>query len=803
MTTSLETFRELAADHTVVPVWRELVADLTTPVAAYARLCGDGPGFLLESVEHGERWSRYSFIGRNPLVSITKRDGVVSVDGDLPPGVTAEDGILALLEGLLSQWRAPVIDDFPPLYSGVMGYLGYDVVREVEHLPDVPADDTGLPDAMLSVIGEVAVYDHWTQRVTLVANSIVSPGADDDELQAAYDDAVARLDGLAADGARPVNEPMLLPPESDPELPEVRSSMTSTEFELAVETAKEHILAGDIFQVVLSQRFDFDLDAEPFDVYRVLRQINPSPYMYFVRQPEVTLVGCSPEPMVQLLDGKVISRPIAGTRRRGRTDEEDRRLGAELKEHPKEIAEHVMLVDLARNDVGRVVEFGSLELDEMMTLELYSHVMHMTSPGVGQPRRRSHAHRRPPGHAARGHRVRRPQGAGHGDHRRAGAREAGSVRGHRRLPGLLGEHRHRHRHPHDDHHPRSGVGAGRRGHRGRQRARPRGSGMPEQGASVALSRATGRTHDGQPTNRVLTNGVLMGDSELLPEIYRDGPAAALIARDVVTATGPDTEAFLQGQLSQDVAAMAVGDSAPSFLLQPMGKVDAWLRVTRTADDTFLLDVDAGHGEAMLTRLSRFKLRTKSDLTLETWTIKAVRADGREHDVVWAAGIEPPDGAVAVVGVDESWGPIAGHDILGPTCTLATDDREASAADFETLRVLAGVPAMGAELTEDTIPAEAGVVEQSVSFTKGCYTGQELVARIDSRGGNVPKHLRGVVGADELAVGAAVVIAGDEVGAITSAAGRVGLAYIKRAVDSFPVAADVGGVAADVRELPLV
>ncbi|MEM7287104.1 MAG: anthranilate synthase component I [Actinomycetota bacterium] len=383
MTTSLDTFRSLAVDHTVVPVWRELVADLTTPVAAYARLCGDGPGFLLESVEHGERWSRYSFIGRNPLLNIVKRDGVVTVDGPLPDGVSADGGILALLEGLLAQWRAPEIDDFPPLYSGVMGYLGYDVVREVESLPDVPHDDGGLPDAMLSVIGEVAVYDHWTQRVTLVANTILPPDADDVQLEAAHRDAVARLDGLAADGARPVNEPMLLPPEAEPELPEVRSSMSSADFELAVETAKEHILAGDIFQVVLSQRFDFDLDAEPFDVYRVLRQINPSPYMYFVRQPEVTLVGCSPEPMVQLLDGRVISRPIAGTRRRGRTEEEDRRLGAELKEHPKEIAEHVMLVDLARNDVGRVVEFGSLELDEMMTLELYSHVMHMTSQVSG------------------------------------------------------------------------------------------------------------------------------------------------------------------------------------------------------------------------------------------------------------------------------------------------------------------------------------------------------------------------------------------------------------------------------------
>ena len=291
--------------------------------------------------------------------------------------------------------------------------------------------------------------------------------------------------------------------------------------------------------------------------------------------------------------------------------------------------------------------------------------------------------------------------------------------------------------------------------------------------------------------------------DLVPQIYRQGPAATLIPRDVVTATGPDTEAFLQGQLSQDVAAMAVGDSAPSFLLQPMGKVDAWLRVTRIADDTFVLDLDAGHGEATLTRLNRFKLRTDCALTLETWTVKAVRADGREHDVVWAAGVAPPEGAVAVVGVSPAWGPIAGYDVLGPSCTLAADEPQASAADHETLRILAGVPAMGAELTEDTIPAEAGVVDMSVSFTKGCYTGQELVARIDSRGGNVPRHLRGLVGSAELTVGDSVVVDGDEVGTVTSASGRVGLASIKRAVDSFPAAAIVGGVPADVHELPLM
>ena len=383
MTSTREQFHELAAEYTVVPVWRELVADLVTPVSAFARVVGDAPGFLLESVEHGERWSRWSFIGRNPLLTITKAQGSITVDGELPAGVVVGDSVLAAVEALQRHLRAPAIDGLPPLHSGIMGYLAYDIVREVEHLPDGPHDDLGLPDAKLSVIGELAVFDHWRQRVVLIANAIVEPGAAAEDLDRAFDDAHARLDQLASDGARPLDEPFLEPPSADPELPDVRSSMSDQEFHLAVEVAKEHILAGDIFQVVLSQRFDFDLDAEPFDVYRVLRQINPSPYMYFMRHPEVTLVGCSPEPMVQLLDGRVISRPIAGTRRRGTTEEDDRRLAAELKEHPKEIAEHVMLVDLARNDVGRVVEFGSLEIDEMMTLELYSHVMHLTSQVSG------------------------------------------------------------------------------------------------------------------------------------------------------------------------------------------------------------------------------------------------------------------------------------------------------------------------------------------------------------------------------------------------------------------------------------
>ncbi len=382
---SRDEFHELAAEHSVVPVWRELLADLITPVAAFARLCGDDePGFLFESVEHGERWSRWSFVGRNPLATLVLRDGALQVSGDLPDGLPVDQGILAAVEWMLERYRAPVLDELPPLHSGLVGYLGYDVVREVERLPDVPPDVTGYPDAALSVIGQLAAFDHFRQRVTLIDNVLVPDGADTTTIDRLYDEALVRLDRLAVDGARPLAEPMVEPPSSDPELPEVRRSVSAEQYGRAVEVAKEHILAGDIFQVVLSQRFSFDLGADPFDFYRVLRQVNPSPYMYFVRTPELSLAGSSPEPMVKLVDGTVISRPIAGTRRRGETEEDDRRLGAELREHPKELAEHVMLVDLARNDVGRVVKFGTEKVDEMMVLERYSHVMHLTSQVSGE-----------------------------------------------------------------------------------------------------------------------------------------------------------------------------------------------------------------------------------------------------------------------------------------------------------------------------------------------------------------------------------------------------------------------------------
>jgi anthranilate synthase component I len=377
-------FHALAAGHTVVPVWREVVADLETPVSAFLKLVGpSGSGFLLESVENGDTWGRFSFVGRDPSLVVVARNGSITVDGRLPGGVPVDRGVLAALEALLGVYRSPPLPDLPPLHGGIVGFLGYDIVREVERLPDPPPDDLGLPDAVLSVIGHLAAFDHWRQRVWLIENVVVSAGASTAELDLAYDLAVARLDASEADLGRPLPYRPAMPPDPSDPLPEVRSTVGSRAYGDAVGVAKEHILAGDIFQVVLSQRFDLDLDADPFDVYRVLRQVNPSPYMYFLRHPEVTVVGSSPEPMVQLRDGRVVSRPIAGTRRRGRTPEEDRRLAGELVEHPKEVAEHVMLVDLARNDVGRVVRFGTETVDELMTLERYSHVMHLTSQVSG------------------------------------------------------------------------------------------------------------------------------------------------------------------------------------------------------------------------------------------------------------------------------------------------------------------------------------------------------------------------------------------------------------------------------------
>jgi anthranilate synthase component 1 len=378
-------FVELARRHTVVPVWREVLADLETPVSAFAKLVGDGEGFLLESVEHAERWGRFSFIGRAPVLTLVARGREIEWIGDPPPGIPSGAGTLAAVEALLAHYRAPSLPELPPLHGGIVGWFGYDTVREIERLPNVPPDDQGFPDAVLGVAGHVAAFDHFRQRLFLIENVYPEPGASDAALIRLYEGAHARLDAAVGDLGCPLAyEPVLPPADELEELPDVVVNTERGSWEAAVEAAKEYILAGDIFQVVLSQRYDLVDSVDPFAVYRVLRLVNPSPYMYFVRDREATLVGSSPEALVQLRDGRVISRPIAGTRKRGRNDEHDRRLAAELSEHPKERAEHVMLVDLARNDVGRVVRFGTERVEELMTLERYSHVMHLTSQVAGE-----------------------------------------------------------------------------------------------------------------------------------------------------------------------------------------------------------------------------------------------------------------------------------------------------------------------------------------------------------------------------------------------------------------------------------
>ncbi len=367
-----EEFAALAERYAVVPVWVELLGDRETPVSVFEKLVGDAPGFLLESVEGGETWARWSFAGWDPAFTLTSLAGAPAVDSDveLPAGDP-----LAVLEALLARYDTPPDDELPPLHAGAVGYLAYDAVRYVERLPGPPADDRGLPEMVWQFVGSLAAIDRFRQTVTLIRN--VYPGGSYDEAVAALEDAAARLGRPLAYGVRP---------RTPPAAPEPQANMTREQFEAAVRTAVDHVHAGDVFQVVPSLRLEAPVAADPFAAYRALRLVNPSPFMFFVRHPDVTLVGASPELMTRVRDGVAYSRPIAGTRPRGASPDADRALEEELLADPKERAEHVMLVDLARNDLGRVCEFGTVAVDELMVVERYSHVMHIVSGVSGKLR---------------------------------------------------------------------------------------------------------------------------------------------------------------------------------------------------------------------------------------------------------------------------------------------------------------------------------------------------------------------------------------------------------------------------------
>ncbi len=391
---SRDEFVALAADHGVVPVWREVLADLETPLSVHAKLTTPGErSFLLESAEHGERWGRYSFVGFDPFLVLTGRDGTVSWEGTPPAGCEAATGPLDALARATRSYRAPQLLELP-LHGGAVGYVGYDAVREVEDIPATGRDDLGMPDVVMMFPRHVVALDHGRQVLTIVTNVVVDDvGGDADELGRRYDDAVAATD-VVLDRLQTTTPP--LPPVAPPvrgAAPRAPSNLDAGEYEQLVEQVQEHIRAGDTFQTVLSQRFSTPTDASAFDLYRVLRVINPSPYLFLldlgpvaVDGGQAQLVGSSPEALVQVQGDHVETWPIAGTRPRGATRAEDEAHEQDLLEDAKERAEHVMLVDLGRNDLGRVCEIGTVQVGHLLQVERYSHVMHLVSAVTGRLR---------------------------------------------------------------------------------------------------------------------------------------------------------------------------------------------------------------------------------------------------------------------------------------------------------------------------------------------------------------------------------------------------------------------------------
>jgi anthranilate synthase component 1 len=372
--TSFEEFADLASRGTFVPVCKEIMADLLTPVSAFLKIAEHSDyAFLLESVEGGERVARYSFLGKDPFLILRARDGktVVEREGE---SAASEEPFLDVLRATMAGFRSSHVPGLPRFTGGAVGYLGYDAVPWFEPVPVPPgADgDPAADEAGFMVFDTVLAFDHVQHRILLMANARV--GADDD-LRALYQFACARIAFLEGELERSLS----IGARSDAGPGEVRSNLTREAFEAHVASAKAAIAAGDIYQVVLSQRFDTTITADPFTVYRALRHVNPSPYMFFIRMGATSIVGASPEMLVRVEGRRIETHPIAGTRPRGAGAEEDLRLAEELKASEKERAEHVMLVDLGRNDIGRVAEYGSVRVPQYMALERYSHVMHLVS----------------------------------------------------------------------------------------------------------------------------------------------------------------------------------------------------------------------------------------------------------------------------------------------------------------------------------------------------------------------------------------------------------------------------------------
>jgi len=371
-------FRQMAEEANVVPVYREILGDLETPVSAYKKLRDQGPSYLLESVEGGEKWGRYSFLGFNPSLIMECQDRQVTLDRRgtierLDPGVDPFQHLRRVLQGFTAA-AAPGLSRF---WGGLVGYLGYDMVRFIERLPEL-TPPAPMPEARLMLADHLLIFDNLRQTIKVVALAHLAPEL---SLQHQYNQAVAEVHDIIERLRRPVPHGERIPRVASQGL---SSNLSREEFEAIVLKSKEYISAGDVIQVVLSQCFTTPLGQDPLDLYRALRCINPSPYMFFLDTGDLQLVGASPEVLVRLEGSHIIYRPIAGTRPRGATPEEDRTLEADLLADPKERAEHIMLVDLGRNDVGRVSAIGTVRVPELFTVERYSHVMHLVSQVEGE-----------------------------------------------------------------------------------------------------------------------------------------------------------------------------------------------------------------------------------------------------------------------------------------------------------------------------------------------------------------------------------------------------------------------------------
>lgn len=374
---------ELAKTHRLVPITRTIFADAETPVGVYRKLAGGRQGtFLLESAEPGRSFSRWSFVGVNAIATLREVDGRAQWSGAPPAGLPTDGRPLEVLGAAWRALKGPRFEHLPALTGGLVGLVGYDAVREIERLPELSADELGVPAVEMMLVTDIAALDHHEATVTLIANAIVDPQMGMAELAVAHADAVRRLDAMAAalDTPAPSTASTLSPVTAPP----APSRTAESDFLASVDDALEAIRAGEVFQIQVSQRFTVPTQADSFDVYRVLRTLNPSPYMYYLRMDGYDIVGCSPEALVTVRDNEAVLHPIAGTRKRGDTPERDAALAAELVSDPKEQAEHVMLVDLARNDLGRVCAPGSVNVVEFGALERFSHVWHIVSTVVGQ-----------------------------------------------------------------------------------------------------------------------------------------------------------------------------------------------------------------------------------------------------------------------------------------------------------------------------------------------------------------------------------------------------------------------------------